>query len=159
MKPVWLWMFFPLASAWAPKNYEPATNLTAEISNEFMKASQVTKVTSTGGHPRTQGLVERQNRTLLTLLRVFCSRRMPDWDQHLDEVLGAYNSTRPSRTNTNFYTLDVGSRTFASTNSNIGQTLGRTITLVQARGITPPQGILTPSQLTPPCLSVPPWMA
>ena len=56
-----------------------APNLTAEVSNEFMKASQVTKVTSTAGHLRTQGLVERQNRTLLTLLRVFCSRRMRDW--------------------------------------------------------------------------------
>ena len=50
-----------------------APNLTAEVSNELMKASQVTKVTSTAGHPRTQGLVKRQNRTLLTLLRVFCS--------------------------------------------------------------------------------------
>ena len=75
-----------------------APNLTAEVSNEFMKASQVTKVTSTAGHPRTQCLVERQNRTLLTLLRVFCSRRMRDWDQHLDEVLGAYNSTRHATT-------------------------------------------------------------
>ena len=71
-----------------------APNVTeTEVSNEFMKASQVTKVTSTAGHLRTQGLVERQNRTLLTLLRVFCSRRMRDWDQHLDEVIGAYNST------------------------------------------------------------------
>ena len=40
-----------------------APNLTAEVSNEFMNASQVTKVTSTAGHPRTQGLVERQNCT------------------------------------------------------------------------------------------------
>ena len=69
-----------------------APNLTAEVSNEFLKASQVTKVTSIAGHPRTQGLAERQNCTLLTLLRVYCSRRMRDWDQHLDEVMGAYNS-------------------------------------------------------------------
>ena len=69
-------------------------NLTAEVSNEFMKASQVIKVTSTAGHSRTQGLVERQNRTLPTLLRMFCSRRMRDWDQHLDEVLREYKSTR-----------------------------------------------------------------
>ena len=33
-----------------------APNLTAEVSNEFMKASHVTKVTSTAGHPRTQDL-------------------------------------------------------------------------------------------------------
>ena len=63
-----------------------APNLTAEVSTELMKASQVTKVTSTVGHPRTQGLVERQNRTLLTLLRLFCSRRKRGWDQFLDEV-------------------------------------------------------------------------
>ena len=74
-----------------------APNLTAEVSNEFMKASQVTKVTSTAGHPRTQGLVERQNRTLLTMLRVFCSRRMRDWDQRLDEVLLQLHAPRDYR--------------------------------------------------------------
>ena len=85
-----------------------APNLTAEVSDEFMRASQVTKVTSTAGHPRTQGLVERQNRTLVTLLRVFCSRRMKDWDQHLDEVLGAYNSTRHATTGFSPYMLTRG---------------------------------------------------
>ena len=72
--------------------------LTPEVSNEFMRASQLTKVTSTAGHPRTQGLVERQNRTLLTLSRLFCSRRMRVWDQHLNEVMGAYNWTRHATT-------------------------------------------------------------
>ena len=85
-----------------------APNLTAEVSNEFMRASQVTKVTSTAGHSRTQGLVERQNRTLLTLLQVFCSRRMRDWDQHLDEVMGAYNSTRHATTGFSPYMLTPG---------------------------------------------------
>ena len=73
-----------------------------------MKASQVTKVTSTAGHPRTQGLVERQNRTLLTMLRIFCSRRMHNWDWHLDEVLGAYNSTRHATTGFSPYMLTRG---------------------------------------------------
>ena len=36
-------------------------NLTAEVSDEFMKASQITEVTSTAGHPRTQGLAEQKN--------------------------------------------------------------------------------------------------
>ena len=87
-----------------------APNLTAEVSNEFMRATQVTKVTSTAGPPRTQGLVERQNRTLLTLLRVFCSRRMRDWDQHLDEVMGAYNSTRQATTGFSPYMLTRGTK-------------------------------------------------
>ena len=75
-----------------------ATNFTAEIAQELMKASQVTKVTSTPAHPRCNGLVERQNRTLLTLLRVYTSRRMSDWDEHIDGVLCAYNSTRHATT-------------------------------------------------------------
>ena len=51
-----------------------------------MKASQVTKVTSTAGHPRIQG----------------------DWNQHLDEVLGAYNSTRHATTAFSPYMLTRG---------------------------------------------------
>ena len=75
-----------------------ATNFTAGIAEELMKASQVTKVTSTPAHPRGNGLVERQNRRLLTLLRVYTSRRMQDWDKHKDGELGAYNSTRHATT-------------------------------------------------------------
>ena len=82
-----------------------ATNFTAEIAQELMKASQVTKVTSTPSHPRGNGLVERQNRTLLTLLRVYTSRRMLDWDEHIDGDLGAYNSTRHATTGFSPYML------------------------------------------------------
>ena len=83
----------------------PEPKLTAEVSNEFMRASQVTKlplewVTST---PKAL-----QNRTLLTLLRVFCSRRLRDWDQHLEEVMGAYNSTRPATTGFSPYMMTRG---------------------------------------------------
>ena len=85
-----------------------ATNFTAEIAQELMKASQVTKVTSTPAHPRGNGLVERQNRTLLTLLRVYTSRRMQDWDEHIDGVLGAYNSTRHATTGFSPYMLHHG---------------------------------------------------
>ena len=85
-----------------------ATNFTAEIAQELMKASQVTKVTSTPAHPRGNGLVERQNQTLLTLLRVYTSRRMQDWDEHIDGVLGAYNSTRHATTGFSPYMLHHG---------------------------------------------------
>ena len=73
-----------------------------------MKASQVTKLTSTPAHPRGNGLVERQNRTLLTLLRVYTSRRMLDWDEHIDGVLGAYKSTRHATTGFSPYMLQHG---------------------------------------------------
>ena len=71
-----------------------ATNFTAAIAQELMKASQVTNVPPTPAHPRGNGLVERQNRALLTLFLVYTSRRMQDWDEHIDGVLGAFNSSR-----------------------------------------------------------------
>ena len=36
------------------------------------------------------GLVERQNRTLVNMLKVYCSRYMTDWDKYLPQVVGAY---------------------------------------------------------------------
>ena len=51
--------------------------------------------------PQTNGLVERQNRTLVSMLKVYCSRYMDDWDKHLPQVMGAYNSTEHSTTGKN----------------------------------------------------------
>ena len=49
-------------------------------------------------HLQTNGLVERQNRTLANMLRVYCSRYMTDWDKYLAQVVGVYNSTQHSTT-------------------------------------------------------------
>ena len=65
---------------------------------ELMKRSQVAQSHSTTYHPQTNGLVERQNRTFVSMLRVYCSRYMEDWDRHLPQVMGAYNSTEYSTT-------------------------------------------------------------
>ena len=51
---------------------------------------------STTYHPQTNGLVERQNRTLVNMLRVYCSRYMTVWDKYLPQVVGAKNSTQHS---------------------------------------------------------------
>ena len=66
-----------------------------------MKRSQVAQARSTTYHPQTNGLVERQNRTLVSMLKVYCSRYMDDWDKHLPQVMGAYNSTEHSTTGKN----------------------------------------------------------
>ena len=65
-----------------------------DLTKELMKRSQVAQAHSTTYHPQTNGLVERQNRTLVSMLRVYCSRYMDDWDRHLPQVMGAYNSTQ-----------------------------------------------------------------
>ena len=53
---------------------------------------------STTYHPQTNGLVEKQNRTLVSMLRVYCSRYMTDWDRYLQQVMGAFYITQPSTT-------------------------------------------------------------
>ena len=74
------------------------TAFVGELTKELMRRSQVAQTHSTTYHPQTNGLVERQNRTLVSMLRVYCSRYMTILDRYLPQVMGAYNSTQHSTT-------------------------------------------------------------
>ena len=50
------------------------TAFVGELTKELMRRLQVAQAHSTTYHPQTNGLVERQNRTLVSMLRVRCSR-------------------------------------------------------------------------------------
>ena len=73
-----------------------------------MKRSHIAQAHSTTYHPQTNGLVERQNRTLVNMLRVYCSRYMTDWDKYLPQVVGAYNSTQHSTTGISTFMMLTG---------------------------------------------------
>ena len=62
------------------------TAFVGELTKELMRRSQVAQAHSTTYHPQTNGLVERQNRTLVSMLRVYCSRYMTDWDRYLPQL-------------------------------------------------------------------------
>ena len=88
-----------LINTWIARHGCPMTfqsdNRTAfvgELTKELMRHSQVAQAHSTTYHLQTNGLVERQNRTLVSMLRVYCSRYMTDWDRYLPQVMGSYNS-------------------------------------------------------------------
>ena len=68
------------------------TAFVGELRRELMGRSEVAQTHSTTSHPQTNGLVERQNLTLVSMLRVYCSRYMTDWDRYLPQLMGAYNS-------------------------------------------------------------------
>ena len=79
-----------------------------DLTKELMKRSQVAQAHSTTYHPQSNGLVEKQNRTLVSKLRVYCSRYMDDWDRHLPLTtagVGAYNSTEHSTTGLSSHTM------------------------------------------------------
>ena len=76
------------------------TAFVGELTKELMRRSQVAQAHSTTYNPQTNGLVERQNRTL-----VYCSSYMTDWDRYLPQVMGAYNSTQHSTTEVSPYMM------------------------------------------------------
>ena len=84
------------------------TAFVEELTRELMKRSQVAQARSTTYHPQTNGLVERQNRTLVSMLRLYYSRHMTDWDRYLPQVMGAYDSTQHSTTGVSPYMLLTG---------------------------------------------------
>ena len=52
------------------------TAFVGELTKQLMRRSQVAQAHSTTYHPQKNGLVERQNRTLVSMLMVYCSRYM-----------------------------------------------------------------------------------
>ena len=65
---------------------------------ELMRRSQVAQAHFTTYHRHTNGLMERQNQTLMPIMRVCFLRYMTDSDRYLPQVMGAYNSTQHSTT-------------------------------------------------------------
>ena len=51
------------------------------------------KTKTTPYHPRSDGLVERFNRTLLAMLAMFVSQEHDNWDDLLPFMMLAYNTT------------------------------------------------------------------
>ena len=79
-----------------------------DLTKKLMKRSHIAQAHSTTYHPQTNGLVEKQNRTLVNMLRVYCSRYMTDWDKYLPQVVGAYNSTQHSTTGISTFMMLTG---------------------------------------------------
>ena len=77
---------------------ETGTFFAGKPTRELMRKSQVAQANFTTNHPQKNGLVERQNRTLVSMLRVYCSRYLLDWDRYLPQLLLSYNGTQHSIT-------------------------------------------------------------
>jgi len=72
-------------------------NFESHILLELCKAFKVLKSHTTPYHPMRDGLVERMNRTLLSLLRTY-TQNEEDWEDHLQLLLYIYHTTRHSVT-------------------------------------------------------------
>ena len=65
---------------------------------EVRKLLGIHQVNTTAYHPQTDGLVERFNRTLISMLAKTVERGGKDWDEHLPFVLFAYRASEQQST-------------------------------------------------------------
>ncbi len=69
----------------------------SEIFKSMIAAIGAVKTRGSVYRPQTQGLVERQNQTIVTIVRTM-SKRQEDWRQHLTAAMIAYNGSRHETT-------------------------------------------------------------
>ena len=69
------------------------TNLLSHLMMDLCKLLGIKKLNTTAYHPQCDGMVERFNRTLKTMLRKHAATFGNQWDQYLPGVLWAYRNT------------------------------------------------------------------
>jgi hypothetical protein len=83
-------------------------NFESDLFAELCRILGITKTRTTPYAPWSDGLVERFNRTLQTMLKGVVNDQRDDWDEHIPYVLMAYRSTPQQSTNTSPYKLLFG---------------------------------------------------
>ena len=80
--------------------------LTSKFANEMYRALQSNHVVTAAYHPQCNGLVERFNHTFAEMLSMYVSSCHNDWDEVVDFVVFAYNTSRQESTGASpFYLL------------------------------------------------------
>ena len=75
---------------------------------ELCKYLQIHKTRTTPYHPRSDGLVERLNRTIKEMLSKYISSNQNIWDKYIDGITMAYNSTPHETTGITPYRMLFG---------------------------------------------------
>ena len=71
----------------------------SQLFAEMCQLLNIDKIRTSSYHPQTDGLVERFNRTLTSMLSHFVNDHQRDWDDHVPMVMMAYRSTSQETTN------------------------------------------------------------
>lgn len=71
----------------------------SKLFSEMCRLLGIRKTRTTPYHPKSDGMVERFNRTLLSMLSTYVQENQRDWDVYLPYLLMAYRSTAHETTN------------------------------------------------------------
>ena len=84
------------------------TNLLSFIMKDVCSLLGIEKLNTTAYHPQCDGLIERFNRTLKTMLRKHAARYGNQWDKYLSAVVWSYRNTphEATRGSLHFYFLE-----------------------------------------------------
>ena len=81
---------------------------TSKTTQDLVKKLSSKPQFTTAYHPQANGLVERFNKTIVSMLRKFVAVNQTDWDVYIPYVLWAYNTTYQASTKTSPYRLVFG---------------------------------------------------
>nr|XP_034331654.1 KRAB-A domain-containing protein 2-like [Crassostrea gigas] len=70
----------------------------SELFREVCRLFHIQKTRTTAYHPQSDGMVERFNRTLTSMLSAFVQETQTDWDEHIPYVMMAYRSAEHKST-------------------------------------------------------------
>ncbi len=84
------------------------TNFTSELFRELSKALGVKHRTTTAYHPQTNGLTERFNQTVISMIRKYINDSFSNWEEMLGLVAFAYRNSVHSSTHETPYFMNHG---------------------------------------------------
>ena len=88
--------------------HDRAAEFMSDVLQETARILGITQLPTSGGHPQTDGMVERLNRTLKQMLTKVVSKGGKDWDELLGPILLAYRTVPHSSTGESPFTLLYG---------------------------------------------------
>ena len=85
-----------------------AQNFCSKFTEAIFEAFAIKHVRTSGYHPQTNGLAERQCRTLTDMIALYTNDNQKDWDKFLPFLVFAYNTARHDTTKTSPFYLVYG---------------------------------------------------
>ena len=83
-------------------------NFESNLMHEISRLMGIHKSRTTAYHPQCDGLVERQNRTIQSILSSFVSQHKDDWDNWVSLAVYAYNTSSHESTGYSPYEMVFG---------------------------------------------------